>query len=109
MIGVALIEECVRQGIEVYAVIRENTEKRFRLPESSQVHPVVCSLENMEKLPELIPEKCDIFYHIAWGNTGANRNKSAVLQSKNIEYTLEAVQAAKKLGCTRFIGAGSQA
>ena len=109
MIGVALIEECVRQGIEVYAVIRENTEKRFRLPESSQVHPVTCSLENMEKLPELISEQCDTFFHIAWGNTGANRNKSAVLQSKNIEYTLEAVQAAKKLGCTRFIGAGSQA
>lgn len=51
----------------------------------------------------------DTFYHIAWGYTGAARNKSTRLQSKNIDYTLDAVEAAAKLGCKRFIGAGSQA
>lgn len=109
MIGQAVVEECLKQGIHVCAVIRGDTRRRDRLPEHPNLTVVECSLEEIATLPKKIVGNWDIFYHIAWGNTGANRNKSAVLQSKNIEYTLEAVQAAKKLGCTRFIGAGSQA
>lgn len=109
MIGMALIKECVKQGVEVYAVVRASSEKKNRLPKSEMIHMVDCSLEEMEKLPDLISEKCDTFYHIAWGNTGENRNSSTELQSRNIACTLSAVKAASALGCKRFIGAGSQA
>ena len=77
-----------------------------------------CSLEELRELPARTASiysataaqpVFDTFYHIAWGGTGANRDKSTELQSRNIFYTLEAVKAAKTLGCTRFIGAGSQA
>lgn len=109
MIGAALIEECVKNNIEVYAVVRKSSGKQNRLPDSELVHLIDCSLETLEQLPKLIPEKCDTFYHIAWGNTGENRNRSTELQSRNISYTLAAVRTAHALGCKRFIGAGSQA
>lgn len=109
MIGTALINECIKKGIEVYAVLRASSGKKMRLPESEKLHMVDCSLEELETLPQKIMEKCDIFYHIAWGNTGENRNSSTELQSRNIAYTLAAVKAAYALGCRRFIGAGSQA
>ena len=109
MIGSALIEECVKHDIEVYAVLRSTSGKQDRLPDSSLVHLIDSSLETLEELPELIPQGCDTFYHIAWGNTGENRNRSTELQSRNIGYTLAAVRAANALGCKRFIGAGSQA
>ena len=109
MIGTALIEECVKHEIEIYAVVRAGSGKISRLPESTQIHLVECELEDLEKLPEKITKECDTFFHIAWGNTGENRNSSTELQSRNIFYTLAAVRAAKKLGCVRFIGAGSQA
>lgn len=109
MIGAALIEECVRHDIEVYAAVRASSGKQNRLPAGGKVHLVDCDLENLSHLPELIPEKCDTFYHIAWGSTGEGRNRSTELQSRNIFYTLEAVRAAETLGCRRFIGAGSQA
>lgn len=109
MIGAALIEECVKNNVEVYAVVRTASGRQDRLPKSGLVHLIDSSLETLEKLPELIPEKCDTFYHIAWGNTGENRNRSTELQSMNISYTLNAVRAAHALGCDRFIGAGSQA
>lgn len=109
MIGAALIEECVRHNIEIYAVIRVSSGKQKRLPQNGRVHLVDCELDRLECLPELIPGKCDTFYHIAWGNTGEARNKSTELQSRNIFYTLNAVRAAERLGCGRFIGAGSQA
>lgn len=109
MIGAALIKECIKKGIEVYAVIRASSGKKMRLPESEKLHMVDCSLEELEALPQKITEKCDTFYHIAWGNTGENRNSSTELQSRNIAYTLAAVKTAHALGCRRFIGAGSQA
>lgn len=109
MIGVALIEECLRHDIEIYAVVRSSSGKAGRLPLSEKIHLTDCSLENLPDLPGRIPGGCDTFYHIAWGNTGEARNKSTELQSRNIFYTLQAVRAAAELGCRRFIGAGSQA
>ena len=109
MIGAALTGECVKHGTEVYAVVRAASGKLDRLPDSSLVHLVEGSLETLDQLPEKIPADCDTFYHIAWGNTGTDRNRSTELQSRNIAYTLEAVKAASALGCKRFIGAGSQA
>ena len=109
MIGVALIEECLRHDIEIYAVVRSSSGKAGRLPFSDKIHLTDCSLEDLSDLPGRIPGGCDTFYHIAWGNTGEARNKSTELQSRNIFYTLQAVRAAAELGCRRFIGAGSQA
>lgn len=109
MIGVALIEECLRHDIEIYAVVRSSSGKAGRLPLSEKIHLTDCSLEDLPDLPGRIPGGCDTFYHIAWGNTGEARNKSTELQSRNIFYTLQAVRAAAELGCRRFIGAGSQA
>lgn len=109
MIGEALIEECLKHGISVCAVIRKDTARKDRLPEDPHLELVECSLEELETLPEKVNGTFDTFYHIAWGYTGTARNKSVRLQSKNIDYTLEAVEAAAKLGCRRFIGAGSQA
>ena len=90
-------------------MIRKDTARKDRLPEDPHLELVECSLEELETLPEKVNGTFDTFYHIAWGYTGTARNKSVRLQSKNIDYTLEAVEAAAKLGCRRFIGAGSQA
>jgi nucleoside-diphosphate-sugar epimerase len=117
MIGAALIEECLRHGVEVYALVRAASPKRCRLEALTQDHPewqgflhlVECPLEELETLPDKIKKPCDTFYHIAWGSTGSERNRSTELQSRNITYTLQAVQAACSLGCGRFIGTGSQA
>lgn len=109
MIGTALIEECLKNQVAVYAVVRKSSPKLGRLPEDKNLHLIEGELEHLEFLPDRIPGECDTFYHIAWGYTGENRNRSTELQSRNIRYTLEAVKAAHALGCRRFIGAGSQA
>ena len=109
MIGAALVPECLKEGKTVYAMVRHNSPKIARLPVHENLHLVEGYLDSLSSLPEKVPEKCDTFYHIAWGNTGARRNDSTELQAINIQYTLDAVRAAKAMGCTRFIGAGSQA
>lgn len=109
MIGVALTAECLKNGIEVYAVVRPGSQKVVRLWTDEKMHIVECAIEELVTLPEKIAEPCDTFYHIAWGHTGAARNVSVELQSNNIMYTMQAIRAAKTMGCRRFIGAGSQA
>ena len=110
MIGSALIRSCLRNGItRIYAVVRPGTSKIDRLPADARIVTVECAADAYETLPRLIPETCDVFYHIAWTLTGTARNEDLLEQAKNIQYALQAFSAATELGCTKFIGAGSQA
>ena len=108
-IGIALIEKAIFENIEVYALCRSNSKRIDRIPKHPLVHIIECDLAEMkdfstEKLPE-----CDVFYHFGWAATiGEGRNDTG-LQLDNIKYTLDAVDLADRLGCKKFIGAGSQA
>lgn len=109
MMGVALIQEALKRDVEIYAVVRGDSPKLSRLPEDSRLKQIPGDLEHIDRWKEQIPRSCDTFYHFAWIGTGPERNKSVMQQSRNVRYTLEAVEAAWYLGCRRFIGAGSQA
>lgn len=111
MIGCAILDEFLNDPhIEtVFLVIRDDTIRISRLPQSSKIVIVKCDIGNYRSLPFLIHKQCDVFYHIAWGATGKGRNDNIFKQINNIGYTLDALYAAKELGCSKFIGAGSQA
>ena len=67
-------------------------------------------MEEIEKLPELVAGPVEAFFHLAWLGTQVNSNRMDMyLQNTNVKYTLDAVYAAKELGCNVFVGAGSQA
>ncbi len=108
-IGVAFIEELIAHEIEVFAVIRPNSSRKKNIPIHKLVQVVECDLNQLVRLPELIGKPCDTFYHLGWDGTFGNSRNNMQGQLLNIQYTLDAVAAAKALGCKRFIGAGSQA
>lgn len=111
MLGVATIEQILQNEPDgrIIAVVREKSGNLSRLPHDTRIHIVECNAGEYRKLPELIQEKCGLFYHFAWLATGKGRNKSILDQSKNIMVCLEALTVAHELGCKKFIGAGSQA
>lgn len=109
MIGVSLIEESIKNGIEVVAVVRPNTKNIKRLPISPLVKIVECKLNEIYKLEKELEKKYDTFYHFGWESTGKKDRNNVLIQNQNIQSTLEAIQLAKKLECKTFIGAGSQA
>lgn len=108
MIGTALVEVAVKNGTEVYAVIRPDTKRKDRLVNSPLVHPVYGNLEHLLDI-DGIPTDCDVLYHFACAGTGKASRDDAWIHEKNIRYTLEAVELAERAGCRRFVGAGSQA
>lgn len=110
MIGSAIIRSALKHNVEkVYAVVRPGSTKLDHLPVDQRICLVACDTSHMTDLPELIHDRCDVFYSIAWSLTGRERNADLMAQTVNIGYTIEAVEAAKELGCRAFVGAGSQA
>ncbi len=108
-IGIALINELVKNKVEVIAVCRPGSKRMSRIPKCDKVKIVECGLEEIYKLSELVKDKVDVFYHFAWDGTFGNTRNDMELQNNNVKYALEAVKTAKILGCHKFVGAGSQA
>lgn len=108
-IGIALIEELIREQIYVTVVCHEESKRRMRIPQSPYVDVIECNMERVRELPQYVEAGYDVFYHFAWSNTFGTGRNDVASQINNIQYTLDAVEVAAKLGCRRFIGAGSQA
>ncbi len=108
MIGVALIKQCIQNNIQVLALIRPGTKRIDRLPVSDLITAINCDLDALNSV-QINFTGIDIFYHIGWSYTDKEGRKSPELQERNVQYTLDAVRLAHKLGCKRFVGTGSQA
>ena len=108
MLGTALIKSALRNGDEVYAIIRTNTSRKKRIIESERVHYIYHDLSTLNNTDGL-PTDCDVFYHFAWVGTDKNERDDPRIQEENIKFTLDAVDLAERIGCKKFVGAGSQA
>lgn len=108
-VGTALIQEMIKNDIEVLVFCRENSERNEQIPKHPLVKKMYCDLSQFSEIQNDTGKEYDVFYHFAWsGTTGAARN-DMYLQNQNVKYALDAVVVAKRFGCTTFIGAGSQA
>lgn len=108
MLGASLIEECIKDNIEVLAFVHQGSSKLDRLPKSPLVKIAECDLCDMAAF-DVGLERCDVFFHFAWGDTDKKVRDNPEPQLKNLEYAFDAVDLAARLGCKKFIGAGSQA
>ena len=104
-VGYGLVKALVSHGAEVILLGRS-------MPELYGINPAKikfykCELSQYANFT--CDETADAFFHLAWSGTYGGGRNDAQLQTKNVDYTLEAVKLAKRLGCTAFVGTGSQA
>lgn len=109
MIGMALINKCIQDQIQVLAICHRGSSGICHIPQSSYVRVVEADLSEISQLSGSIEDKYDVFYHFAWAGTTGKARNDMYLQNENIKFTLDAVELASQLGCNVFIGAGSQA
>lgn len=109
-VGSALLKELTDNGVKVFAIIKDEQENISSISDLPGVEIVYCEMDDLlEQLPEKIHQSADTFYHLAWaGSTGPARGNYD-LQLKNAHWTMDAVNAAHRLGCKRFLGAGTLA
>lgn len=108
-IGIALIQQLIENEIEVMAICHQGSERINRIPQSNRVKVIECNLDAIKDLPEILKGDYDVFYHFGWACTIGDSRNNIGAQLKNIQYTIDAAETAKELGCRKFIGAGSQA
>lgn len=108
-IGTALIRKCIEENIHVLVLCRADSKRKKNIPNHPLVKVADCDLTSMKYWSDISDTGYDIFYHFAWASTIGTGRNDMYLQNKNVEYTLDAVHLAHKLGCSTFIGAGSQA
>ena len=104
-VGSAVVNELLSNNYKVYAVVRNNHADR--LSDLDNVEIVNCELSDIDSLPGQITEKCDVFYHFAWSGSAGKDRANTRLQLDNVQWSVESIRAAKKLGCSRFVFAGS--
>lgn len=105
-VGNAVVQELLNQNYKVYALIREGREQN--LLKHNNLIPVVCDLSDLHQLKNKLPEdNYQIFYHFAWAGSAGSARADIGLQLQNAQWTVDALRAAKEIGCFRFVCAGS--
>lgn len=106
-VGLALAEVLLKKGIRTYAVVYPGDARIAKIPEGAKVVP--CDMREIGRLQEMIHEPVDAFFHLAWMGTIGPGRDDMLLQTENIRCAIEAVKAAAALGCSVYVGVGSQA
>lgn len=117
MIGSSLLRRLVKDKhiSTIYAVVRPlsigDIDKRNRIPKDNRIQIIECDMSNYATLSTLINDNCDVFFHLAWPRTATYSETidDVLLKCDALKSVVEAINAAKMLGCRSFVGAGSQA
>ena len=108
-IGVALTLQAIKENIEVLAICSKGCKRLDRLPKSNLIKILECDISDYNGIVAG-DERYDAFYHLAWlSSINSTERNNLYPQAKNIQYSLDAVELAARMGCQVFIGAGSQA
>lgn len=106
-VGSAVVRRALAHGMSVTCIVHKGSNRISNLPTDDRVKIIECNLSDYHSLK--MEGKYDAFIHLAWEKTfGASRD-DAEIQTRNIQYTLDAVHLAYSCGCKVFVGAGSQA
>lgn len=106
-IGSALAKKLLEQGYIIYGVGRDK-EKLRALTGNSNFIPVVSEISEYKQLSNLIQARdIDMFFHFAWDGVFGEAFQNYLLQLSNANACCEALMQAKKIGCKKFILAGT--
>lgn len=95
------------RGAAVYALVRPDSPNRKYLPEHENLIIVPCGLDNILDCVEQIGQ-ADAFFHFAWGGVNREEIDSPQVQKRNIDGSVNCVNAAGMLNCRVFMDAGSR-
>lgn len=106
-VGSAVVRRAIKNGKDVTCIVHQGSKRLDNLPQSDRVHIVECNLQDYRT--SSLDGQYDAFIHLSWEKTVGTSRDDAEVQTRNIQYTLDAVQLAHRCGCSVFVGAGSQA
>lgn len=105
-VGSYTVECFLQNGVNVLAL--DIGETAHRLKKSDALTYMQCDVSDTAAMLKKIPHGVyDTFIHFAWAGSAGPARVDYNLQMQNALNTVECMKAAKELGCTRFVCAGS--
>lgn len=106
-IGRYLTEELLRNGYQVYAIVR-NPEKLKQFHKYSGLHFIVKDLADLctDDLPGI---KYKTFYHLGWGGVNREEIDKDSVHDASLHNSIKCLEIAHALECDCFISTGSKA
>lgn len=105
-VGSNVVKYLLEKKIKVVAVGRKDVPARLLPQEGLQY--VQADAFNEEQLIERIPKAVyDTMIHFAWNGSAGDARKDYSLQMRNAIMNVACLRVAKRLGCRRFVCAGS--
>lgn len=106
-VGSNTVRYFISQSIEVLALDICDIPHRL-IPDSKGLKYVQCDIADIHDMKAKIQANYyDTFIHFAWAGSAGLARVDYNLQMQNALNTVECMKAAKDLGCTRFVCAGS--
>ena len=105
-VGSYTVKYFLNNGKKVLALDMGETARR--LEDHANLTYMQCDITDIKGMMEKIPQDVyDTFVHFAWAGSAGPARVDYNLQMQNALNTVEVMRAAKELGCTRFVCAGS--
>lgn len=105
-VGSYTVAHFIKEGCNVLA-LDMGVEPR-RLQPCDKLTYMQCDITDIKRmLAKIEKEKYDTFVHFAWAGSAGPARIDYNLQMQNAINTVECLKAAKELGCSRFVCAGS--
>lgn len=113
-IGATLVKLLIGSDIKVLALGRKSREEvdTKRLQSNDMLTYCQVNMDEIEMLPQKVKElgwsgeDC-VFYNLAWGGKSKLSDLEIEHQINNIAWSANALMAAKKIGCNRFVHVGT--
>ncbi len=106
-VGKYLAKYLLEQGYEVTLIVREPSKLLRELKKN--VYIIQADMSDLKNLDnsDFNNKTFDYFFHFGWEGTSGTGRGDVNLQLNNVMHSVEAVRLAARLGCKRFINAGS--
>lgn len=114
-IGRSLINICKQNGYDVLAVVHRESQRAAELESLGYCKVLKLNLDEYDdaitelKKQNIETDGYELFFHLAWMAPFGEERNNLNIQLENVNSSLAAVKFAKSLGCSMFIGTGSQA
>lgn len=107
-LGGHLCDYLLGEGQEIFAICRQESPKTSKLQQHKNLHIIYADMSEYRQLGNLI-NQADVFVNLAWNATIHEGRDQKESQWQNVEYSFDALKAARHMGCKLFVEAGSQA
>ena len=106
-VGSNTVNYFLKKGVEIIAL--DLVEKPYRLKQDKNLTYIKCDLnKELAGLEDkLRNQDIDTFIHFAWAGSAGTQRTDYQLQLANAATTVECLKMAKRIGCSRFVCAGS--